>query len=350
MRPLSRRRRALYWALLIGVQLPLAAALAAFARHRLFPADAPRTRQELLARLAESARTEVRVVTTGNLKGLVRPSRWPDVVYELKPSRRWVFQGARTETNSHGFRGREYALEKPPGTRRVLGLGDSVMFGWGVDQDAVYTSLLERALAERLPGTEVLNLAVPGYNTLQEAALLREKGLAFSPDVLMVNYTLNDWAAPFFLADAEAGGALVETTDFEALGERLRARLSKRHGEMQGLNKVARALDAIAATARERGLPVLFFAYPQELGEAGRKRLAEMARERGFVYLDLFAAFADHLRSRGLPGPEALYVKPGDAHPNPEAHRLIADALRPALVALLERCPPRGVPHVYEPW
>jgi lysophospholipase L1-like esterase len=339
------RRRAAFRAIWIAGHLVAGVLVVAVAWRALHPATVPRTRAELEARLRESARAEVQVITTGNLKGLVVPSRSPDVVYELKASRRWIFQGGRTQTNALGFRGREYAAAKPPGAWRVVGLGDSVMFGWGVDQDAIYMSLLERQLAAERPGVEVLNLAVPGYNTLQEAAVLEAKGLALAPDVVLVNYALNDWAAPFFLAD-DAGGALVETTDFEELADGVRARLSQRHGEMQGLGKVARALDRVAALARTRGLPVVFFAYPQELSPAGQERLAQVAVERGFVYLDLFAAFADYYRERGLPGLRALYVKPEDIHPNPEGHRLIAATLRPVLERLLRGEDPRGLPYV----
>jgi hypothetical protein len=37
-----------------------------------------------------------------------------------------------------------------------------------------------------------VNLAVPGYNTAQEMLTLKEKGLAYRPDLVIVNFVLND--------------------------------------------------------------------------------------------------------------------------------------------------------------
>ena len=73
-------------------------------------------------------------------------------------------------TSSQGFRDREYAAAKASGSYRVLGVGDSLMFGWGVDEGRDYLSVLERRLEREHPerSWEVINTAVPGYNTVME--------------------------------------------------------------------------------------------------------------------------------------------------------------------------------------
>ncbi len=103
------------------------------------------------------------------------------------------FAGVPVHTNSLGFRAtRDYDLRKGPNTFRILMLGDSVTFGHGAVHD--YPSLLESLLKQWKPGTDwqVWNLAVPGYNTSQELAQLRELGPAYQPDLVIVGFFIND--------------------------------------------------------------------------------------------------------------------------------------------------------------
>jgi lysophospholipase L1-like esterase len=86
--------------------------------------------------------------------------------------------------NSLGIRGPEPARVKPPGTKRLLVLGDSV----AVPPDG-FVALLARRLA---PPWEVINAAVPGYTTYQERRLLERDLLPLRPDLVVLQYCLND--------------------------------------------------------------------------------------------------------------------------------------------------------------
>jgi hypothetical protein len=102
-------------------------------------------------------------------------------------------------------------LERTPGKPRVLLLGDSFVFGHGVEEDETVAAQLERFL----PGCEVVNLGVTGYSTDQELLLLRERGLAYRPDVVILLVCANDlldngkdtawglYAKPRFLLDGD---------------------------------------------------------------------------------------------------------------------------------------------------
>src|SRR3989344_9377246 len=59
--------------------------------------------------------------------------------------------------NSHGYRGREFSLEKEPKTKRILVLGDSFTFGHGVSDQNTYPFLLEQELRKKLQNIEVIN-------------------------------------------------------------------------------------------------------------------------------------------------------------------------------------------------
>jgi hypothetical protein len=63
---------------------------------------------------------------------IVQPSRYAGIVYELKPNVRGRFMGQPLLINSQGLRDYEYTRRKEPGTFRIVGVGDSSLFGWGV--------------------------------------------------------------------------------------------------------------------------------------------------------------------------------------------------------------------------
>jgi hypothetical protein len=100
-----------------------------------------------------------------------------------------VFDGKRLSTSSRGLRGAaERAYEKEPGVTRVVLLGDSYTFGDEVSDDETWAHHLERLL----PGTEVLNLGVHGYGLDQALVYLREEGVRYRPDVVLLGFVWFD--------------------------------------------------------------------------------------------------------------------------------------------------------------
>ncbi|WP_370693644.1 SGNH/GDSL hydrolase family protein [Nitrospira tepida] len=91
--------------------------------------------------------------------------------------------------NSAGFRDREHARQKQPGVRRVIVLGDSVTEGAGVESEAMFSSRLQDLLGSQY---EVINLGMSGLNTPQEVHVLEVEGLGYDPDLVIVNFVLND--------------------------------------------------------------------------------------------------------------------------------------------------------------
>ena len=105
------------------------------------------------------------------------------------------FAGVPVTINDLGFRDpRNYALAKTPGTFRILVLGDSVTFGHGAVYETTYPYLLEQRLKSWRADTnwQVWNLGVPGYNTADELAYLKEVGGRYSPDMVVVGFFPND--------------------------------------------------------------------------------------------------------------------------------------------------------------
>ena len=118
---------------------------------------------------------------------LVIPSANPRLVYELNPARRGV--------NSLGMRGPEVSPAELEGAFVVAAVGDSHMFSTEVRRnDRTIPARIQQRLAARWPASKprVLNFGVPGYNTTQELALLEARVLDFEPQVIVLQYTVND--------------------------------------------------------------------------------------------------------------------------------------------------------------
>jgi len=99
----------------------------------------------------------------------------------------------RVSLNSNGHRGDEMPVRKPPGERRILILGDSVAFGWGVNQGEDFPARLEALLREQNNVVwRVINSGVNGYNSEQEAIFFATEGIAYEPDIVILVYVAND--------------------------------------------------------------------------------------------------------------------------------------------------------------
>ncbi len=112
--------------------------------------------------------------------------RDPRVLYRLIPGASAVYGGTPVQINSLGLRDREYAI--PGSTFRVLVLGDSMVFGLGVEADQTLPAHLSRRIAPN----EAINAGVFGYNLPQEISLLRDTGLRYQPGVVLSCFVHND--------------------------------------------------------------------------------------------------------------------------------------------------------------
>jgi lysophospholipase L1-like esterase len=121
-----------------------------------------------------------------------------DVAYVLTPGftgsvRRAEFDSPVT-IGKAGLRGADPRLRRS-NTFRILVLGDSLAWGFGVDDDETFAARLETLLSGRYPALDiqVLNGAVPGYGTADELAYLRSRGVKLDPDLVIVQFlSVND--------------------------------------------------------------------------------------------------------------------------------------------------------------
>jgi lysophospholipase L1-like esterase len=118
------------------------------------------------------------------LPGFVVPDK--DLIWRLNPR-----SSGPLATNELGFRDTRF---NRAADKKILLLGDSVSWGDGVeDVREVYPYLLEQSLNQESKETyEVINSAVPGYSTFQQLRYLQLDGLNLHPDMIILQFCLND--------------------------------------------------------------------------------------------------------------------------------------------------------------
>jgi lysophospholipase L1-like esterase len=248
--------------------------------------------------------------------------------------------------------------------RRIVLLGDSVAFGLGVDQDRIFAELLERRLRKEIGEPwDVVNMAVFAYHTSNELTALKEDGLALRPELVVVQFLMNDFSIP-----ASAGGSAPPPP----LGDRLtavknrlvyRSALYRRlHQAGTGLAYLAvhdarrrwftgtlndtqpreqlamlkrtpkdesiaafRALAAIRDASRSVGADTLVLLMPDEVQlysdryDDINRRIAAFCRREGIALLDALPTL------RASPAPRDLYLD--GVHLTEAGHRLMAGLL-----------------------
>jgi len=116
----------------------------------------------------------------------------PALGWRLAPGREAVFRGSHFTTsvvqNAEGLRDRHYAYARTPGRRRILVLGDSFVWCWGVEQADCFTERLEAALGD----TDVINAGVPAWSTAQEMLFYEREGRRYGADVVVLVFVPND--------------------------------------------------------------------------------------------------------------------------------------------------------------
>ena len=117
-------------------------------------------------------------------------------------ARGWVRTSEYTsyvQINSQGLRDREIAVPKPPGTYRVMVMGDSFVEGAQVALEQTLPRQLERQLGGGQGGQsrplETINAGNAGFGTAQEMLFLEKDGPLYRPDLTILVFYLDNDAA-----------------------------------------------------------------------------------------------------------------------------------------------------------
>lgn len=271
---------------------------------------------------------------------------WEPIPNEASRSTAGEHRWSETQHNSLGFRDYEHSLGKEPGVYRILILGDSITKGLGIpDPNQTFAAIVESELTAGGRRAEVLNFGVEGYNTQQEVETLKDQGIAYRPDLVVLAYCLNDrdWPAHHLyreLLEQEASegrpaaarvpavlrrSALWLFLRYRVLGDWLASR-GAQEARVQALfdlvqrDTVEEYFGVLAGLQERHGFDVMVTVFPY-LDDLGNYRHHEqdlwaerLSSRHGFFHLDLLNPFRDCERRAGQT------IAFDDVHPNQIGH------------------------------
>lgn len=208
----------------------------------------------------------------------------PRIGWALQPGFSSRFRGddfdVQVKVNPEGLRDRAFPA-KPLGTVRLLGLGDSFAFGWGVESHESFLKVLERLL-RREDGTsiEVVNAGIPGFGTYEELQLLRAIGLRYEPDLVLLafyegNDHQNNGEAPRhraiedgYLRDAPRGSGagrwFLSNSALLGLADASIAGFESKRQLRADVARTERLLGEMKSLLEEKGIPLVLLLIPDQ--------------------------------------------------------------------------------------
>jgi len=296
----------------------------------------------------------------------------------LKPSSRYDWSA----------RHKGYPLSRSPNTFRIVVLGDSYTYGQGVERDKTFPAQLEQMLNAMGSNVrfEVVNLGFCGLNTITEKKILADyginpdtwepdpayRGLAYQPDLVLLEYTLNDsstsWRDPgqvkgfddrfrtgevvlrvnsgpyhlplpdrvdkfltmhsrLYLAVFSGYNQLLGLLGLREAGKgAIESTLSRYNDNFDGWVWMNQALQELSAIGRATGTPIVMAIYPDMIRlseypfEQVHQKVKSRAESYGIPTLDLYPAFKGKREKE-------LVATPFDLHPNAAAQTIAARAI-----------------------
>lgn len=260
--------------------------------------------------------------------------------------------GATIATNSDGFRDYEYSIEKGNGTLRILVLGDSITLGWGIDLDSTYTKILERKLNQLKPFKkygkyDVINTGIGNYNTAMELVLLKDKGMKYNPDLIILEYYINDAEItpkkPVF--DILRHSYLYAFLWDKYINTRVRFFENNNYryyykglykNDTPGKETARKSILELIRISKEKKIRLLIVIFPEfhnfknyEFNEV-TEFVSKIAKSENTSYLDLLPYYTNQK-------PEDIWITYEDAHPNKLGNTIAAEAIYKELLNYLAK-------------
>jgi len=249
--------------------------------------------------------------------------------------------------NSLGLRGPEPPVEKPPGTLRLLFIGDSSVYGVGTHDEATFYHTAVASIAARFPDRDVDYLvgAIPGYSSYHSRILL-DRLLVYEPDIVIFYVgAYNDHARGRYYRDADIpkrmarrfawwhrihtveAVELVSNVFYRKFIRKLRSKENKARVPPWEFEENMRAMLRKTFDAGAEAV-VLLPPYAASLLERRptipqyQEILARTAEEFGAAHTSLQAVF-----ERATEDERTLYQEHDDYHPSVLGHRLIGEEI-----------------------
>ena len=276
-------------------------------------------------------------------------------------NRDWLDSKGRVlnSINEYGLRERpNIRPDKPAGERRIVCIGDSFTYGWGIPAEQGWVRLLEEDLRKDQGNVRTVNCGAAGTVCVDEyVAGLKSRFAKFQPDAVVMTLCLNDLVPSHGLSlivPVESSGSRLLDMAKAAMGSspinldpevdwvQMLLDMGQEEGTASGLYNHDKPFEAMwsqgvpQASMREakawcdqREIPFLVVIWPFLQG-LGKGRHYPFQRLHDLVAEDLKQAnipLLDVLPMLRETNSEDLWVTPADPHPNPLAQTLTLPAI-----------------------
>ena len=253
---------------------------------------------------------------------------------ELIPGWSGEIAGGHITVNRLGMRDRpDRTREKPPGACRIAVVGSSIVMGYGVNDDQVFTRLLEDRLNAGRPAgrpVEVLNFGEGLSHAIHRHVQIDRKVFAFAPDAIYYVAHQDELSGSVqHLARLVANGqdllypGLRDVVREAGITPDMTQQFIQARLQAFGRQIVLAVYRDLVAECRRRGVLAVWLYLPVPgvaEAPAGVEEVVGLATEAGFAVADLTDWPGGH-------APAEVRAGGTDYHANALGHRLIADRL-----------------------
>ena len=302
----------------------------------------------------------------------VRYKMKPDISIQIKNTvnRIEIEKGIKVniKTNSEGYRTGDIQVRKGKNVFRIVCLGDSSTFGWGVNQNERFSHFLEERLnsEQNKIRYEVLNFGIPGYTTYHGMAVFNRYALKYSPDMVILSFGANDgkpvpeaakkilkqkpWAESlkYFLWNFKTYKLLrkillSKVNPFDKLKQKDSEKVPKE--PFNTLEEFRKNIEYIIDRGKKRGIQTVLLGiccpvdYLAKMSAIGKRKGAVMIDgmhaliqnipliQEGKKYREMAGYYRELYGENILKERRILYVTNDTCHPNVIGHKIIADIL-----------------------
>lgn len=278
---------------------------------------------------------------------LKRISSNPNLGHEHVPNKSAKLQNVDIHINSFGMRGAE---PNSSADLKILCLGSSITFGWGVDQDKIYPELLKKylnnyieenpssSLAQKYKTADVENAGIGNYNTVREVEAFLTKYKDIKPNIIILGSFIRD---PEVIPVPKRNWLLENSQLAVTLWSRFE-QIKRASGleksfedhykniykdDYYGWAQTQEAYSKLADYAKANNIRVIVAMIPDIHNLTNypfiyiHEKVRQLALANGFEFIDLYDSFST------IKTQEEIWAMPGDPHPNAEGHKIIEEQI-----------------------
>lgn len=273
--------------------------------------------------------------------------------FDMKDEKRPCLSDKNYRVMNLDLRDYNYPIKKKKDTFRVLGMGDSFAWGWGVfDNRLSMFKLLEywfNVMKKDVSNIDVINCAQPGAGIEFYDKFIREHAFNLEPDMIMLVWNLNDIrcyhasvpdeAHAYSMIQKKPGWLSQHSMLFKFLQYRYYKKLSSEytikdyHASYFGAKKslwedTKKMLININQSCKKKKITFLFVIFPllNDLDKHSYPFAREVSEIETFAHkngIRVHNLLPDFINKKA----SLLWVLPADAHPNEIAHRIAAESI-----------------------